>query len=343
MKIAVDAMGGDNAPVEIIKGALDAAQEPGTEVVLVGSAEQILRCLDSMGIKNLPRGVEITNTTETVTMEDDPAKAVREKKNSSMAVILNMLRDGQADAAVSAGSTGALLSGATLVVKRIRGIRRAALAPIIPNESGGCIIVDSGANVDCSAEYLVQFAFMGAYYAKCMLGRDEPRVGLLNIGVEKGKGDALRQETYQYLTRAAHDGKINFVGNIEARDVMNGAVDVVVSDGFSGNVLLKAMEGMALYMSGQIKKIFFKNLRTKLGALLVKGEMGSFRKKMDYSEVGGSIFLGISKPVIKAHGSSNARAIKCAIAQAVTIASSNMIGEISGHIEDMKLSAENIQ
>lgn len=337
MRIAVDAMGGDNAPMEIIKGAFAAAEELGVDVVLVGSTEEILRCMEKMGMGNLPKGVEIANATQVITMEDDPAKAVREKKDSSMSVMLNMLRDGEADAAVSAGSTGALLSGATLTVKRIRGIRRAALAPIIPNEHGGCILVDSGANTECSAEYLVQFAFMGSVYAKCVLECKNPRVALLNIGAEESKGTALHQETYRLLKIASENGKINFAGNIEARDVMMGKADVIVADGFSGNILLKAMEGMGLYIVGQLKKLFLKSLKNKLSALVLKKDIYSLKKAMDYEEVGGSIFLGITRPVIKAHGSSKANGIKSAIAQAAKAGSSDMIDEINASLEDIRL------
>jgi phosphate acyltransferase len=272
-----------------------------------------------------------------VTMEDDPAKAVREKKDSSMTVMLNMLRDGGGDAAVSAGSTGALLSGATLVVKRIRGIRRAALAPLIPTKNGATVLIDCGANVECSVEYLVQFAYMGSAYAKYMLGKERPSVGLLNIGSEETKGTELLKETYKMLKEADRQGKLSFIGNIEGRDVFEGKADVIVCDGFSGNILLKSIEGTALYLTGEVKNLFYKNCRTKLAGLLVKKDIAGFKKKLDYSEVGGSIFLGITKPVIKAHGSSDAKSIKSAIGQAVKIASSGMIEEISSRLEDMKL------
>lgn len=343
MRIVIDAMGGDHAPQEIIKGAVEAAKESDIEVVLVGRAEEILRCMQGMGMENLPKGVEIANAAQVVDMEDEPTRVLREKKDSSMCVMLNMLRDGQADAAVSAGSTGALLTGATLIVKRVRGIRRAALSPVIPNDSGGCILIDSGANPDCSAEYLVQFAFMGAAYAKCVMGRERPRVGLLNIGAEESKGTALQLETYALLKKAGQLGKINFIGNIEARDVMMNAADVIVCDGFSGNILLKAMEGMGLYISGLLKKLFLKGIKNKLAALILKKDIYAMKKSLDYSEVGGSIFLGISKPVIKAHGSSNAHAIKCAVMQAEKAARSGVIKEITDALEDIKLLSDDAQ
>ncbi len=335
MKIIVDAMGGDNAPEEIVKGAVMAVEELGAEVVLVGAAEAILRCVQEMGRSDLPKGLEIANSTQVVTMEDDPARAVRDKKDSSMSVMLRMLRDGEGDAAVSAGSTGALLSGATLVVKRIRGIRRAALSPILPTKQGGCVLIDCGANAECSTEYLVQFAFMGEALARLYMGKKEPRVGLLNIGTEAGKGTSLQKDTYRLLQKAGEAGKLNFVGNVESRDVFEGVCDVLVTDGFSGNVLLKSIEGTAMYLVGELKGLFLKNLRTKLAALLVKGDMRGFRKQLDYREVGGTVFLGIAKPVVKAHGSADAKAAKNAIAQAMKLASSGLSEELARRLADM--------
>ncbi len=323
MKIIVDAMGGDNAPLEIVKGAIQAVEELKTEVMLVGNTEAILRCVQELGHQNLPKGLEIANASEVVTMEDDPARAVRDKRDSSMAVMLYKLRDGEGDAAVSAGSTGALLSGATLVVKRVRGIRRAALAPILPSQGGGCVLIDCGANAECSPEYLQQFAYMGSVLAKSYLGKAQPKVGLLNIGTEESKGTELQKETYALLMKDREAGRLNFVGNVEARDVFSGACDVLVADGFSGNVLLKGIEGTALYMSSNLKQVFLKNGLSKLAALLVKGGLRDYKKAMDYTEVGGTVFLGIQKPVVKAHGSCNAKAIHAAIRQAVKLASAD--------------------
>lgn len=337
MKIIVDAMGGDNAPLEIIKGAVAAVEELKAEIILVGNGEEILRCIQKLGMNNIPKGIEIANASEVVEMEDDPSKAVREKKDSSMTVMLNMLRDGAAEAAVSAGSTGALLSGATLIVKRIRGIRRAALAPIIPGRKGGSVLIDCGANAECTPEYLLQFAYMGTAYAKYMFNIERPAIGLLNIGSEEHKGTELQKETYKLLKEASEQDKLNFIGNIEGRDVFEGRADVIVADGYSGNILLKAIEGTALYLTGELKRLFYKNIKTKLAALLIKNEIKDFKKKLDYGEVGGSIFLGIAKPVIKAHGSSDAKAIKSAIGQAMKIASTDMIKEISSRMDDMKL------
>ncbi len=334
MKIIVDAMGGDNAPMEIVKGAIQAVEEVGAEIILVGNAEAILRCVQELGLQNLPKGLEIANASDVVTMEDDPARAVRDKKDSSMAVMLYKLRDGEADAAVSAGSTGALLSGATLVVKRVRGIRRAALAPILPSRTGGCILIDCGANSECSSEYLQQFAYMGKVLAQSYLGRKDPRIGLLNIGAEDTKGGPLQKETFALLSRDAREGKLNFVGNVEARDVFNGVCDVLVTDGFSGNVMLKAIEGTAIYMGDGLKQVFYKNGLSKLAGALVKGGLKDFKKSMDYTEVGGTVFLGINKPVVKAHGSSNAKAICSAIRQASKLASADLAGELSALLAD---------
>ena len=334
MKIIVDAMGGDNAPMEIVKGAIQAVEEVQAEIILVGNAEAILRCVQELGLQNLPKGLEIANASDVVTMEDDPARAVRDKKDSSMAVMLYKLRDGEADAAVSAGSTGALLSGATLVVKRVRGVRRAALAPILPSKTGGCVLIDCGANAECSAEYLQQFAYMGKILAQSYLGKKNPKIGLLNIGAEDSKGGTLQKETFALLTKDKEAGKLNFVGNVEARDVFSGACDVLVTDGFSGNVMLKAIEGTAIYMGDGLKQVFYKNGLSKLAGALVKNGLREFKKGMDYTEVGGTVFLGINKPVVKAHGSSNAKAICSAIRQAVKLASADLAGELSAMLSE---------
>ena len=339
MKIIVDAMGGDNAPVSNVRGALAAVRELGVEVILVGRGEDILKVLKEDGIGELPPGLEIVHASEVVEMCDNPATAFREKKDSSLTVGLNLLKSGEGDAFVSAGSTGALLSGATLVVKRIRGIRRAALAPVVPTGNGGAVLIDCGANAECPPEYLLQFAYMGSYYAEHVLGRPEPRVGLLNIGVEPSKGTSLQTAVYPMLVEAGKAGRINFVGNVEAREAVEGAVDVIVADGYSGNIFLKTMEGTGLFLAKEIKGIFVKNLMTKLAAALVSDGLKKFKKLMSSSEVGGTALLGISKPVIKAHGSSDAYAIKNAIRQANQFASSGIIGNISDNIDLMRLDA----
>ena len=342
MKIIVDAMGGDNAPMEIVKGAIMAVQELPMEILLVGNTEAILRCVQELGHQNLPKGLEIANASDVVTMEDDPARAVRDKKDSSMSVMLYKLRDGEGDAAVSAGSTGALLSGATLVVKRVRGIRRAALAPILPSKSGGCVLIDCGANAECSPDYLQQFAYMGDVLARKYLGKGEPRVGLLNIGAEDTKGTSLQKETFALLQEDGEAGRLNFVGNVEARDVFSGVCDVLVTDGFSGNVLLKGIEGTALYMSDGLKQVFMRSALSKLSALLVKDGLREFKKSMDYTEVGGTVFLGINKPVIKAHGSCSAKALCSAVRQAVKLASADMAGELAAMLEARGAEADRV-
>ena len=339
MKLIIDAMGGDNAPLEIVKGALSGQKRWGVDVTLTGDTTAILQALEACGEKTLPQGMEIVHTTETVEMCDDPATVFRRKKDTSMGVGLTMLRDGKADAMVSAGSTGALLTGATLIVKRIRGIRRAAMAPVIPTTTGQAVLIDCGANAECPPEYLMQFAYMGSYYAEHVLGRPQPKVGLLNIGVEPSKGTELQTTVYPLLKQAGEEGRICFVGNIEAREAVEGAVDVIVADGYSGNIFLKTMEGTGLFLAKEIKGIFVKNLMTKLAAALVSDGLKKFKKLMSSSEVGGTALLGISKPVIKAHGSSDAYAIKNAIRQANQFASSGIIGNISDNIDLMRLDA----
>lgn len=340
MKIIVDAMGGDNAPKAPVLGALEAVKEYGAEVILVGRGEEILSVLHEAGVADLPAGVEITHADQVVEMCDNPATAFKEKKDSSLTVGLNLLREGAGDAFVSAGSTGALLSGATLVAKRIKGIRRAAMAPVVPTGGGGAVLVDCGATAECTPEFLLQFAFMGSYYAERVLGRPEPKVGLLNIGVEPSKGTELQREAYRLLQKAGDEGRLNFVGNVEAREAVEGAVDVIVSDGYSGNIFLKTMEGTGLFVGRELKKMFMKNLKSKLAALLVKNGISQFKKLMDAGEVGGTALVGISKPVIKAHGSSDAYAMKNAIRQAVEFKKSGIIEGITENIPYMRLPAK---
>ena len=340
MKIIVDAMGGDNAPQAPVMGALKASELYGVDVTLVGRGEDILKVLEENGIKELPAGVEIAHASEVVEMCDNPATAFREKKDSSLTVGLTMLKNGQGDAFVSAGSTGALLAAATLLVKRIKGIRRAAMAPVVPVGNGGAVLIDCGANAECPPEYLLQFAYLGSYYAGKVLGKENPRVGLLNIGAEPNKGDALRLETYERLRAAGERGEFNFVGNVEAKEAMLGECDVIVADGFSGNILLKAVEGAGKFSGRKLKEVFGANLRTKIGYLLVKKEFAGFKKLLDPSEVGGVALLGISKPVVKAHGSSDALAICNAVRQAMEVAKSGIIEDITANVDKMKVSRE---
>lgn len=336
MKIIVDAMGGDNAPQAPVQGAIQAAKEYGVDIVLVGREEAVQAVLKENNL-TLPANVTVRHASEVIEMCDDPAKAYRRKKDSSMTVGLTMVKNGEGDAFVCAGSTGALLSGATLVTKRIKGIRRAALAPVIPTGHGGSVLLDCGANAECPPEYLLQFAYMGSYYAEKFLGRPDPKVALLNIGVEPSKGTSLQTAVYPMLQEAAAAGRINFVGNIEAREAIEGAVDVIVCDGYSGNILIKAMEGTGKVVSREMKKMFKKNIFTMLAAALVSGGIKEMKKLMSSDEIGGTALLGIAKPVIKAHGSSNAYAFQNAIRQARDFAASGIIESITANVEVMKL------
>lgn len=330
MKIILDAMGGDHAPQAPVLGAIQAAKDFGAQITLVGKGDEILEVMRANGIENLPEGMEIANAEEVVDMHDDPANVIRKKKNSSMVIGLRMLSEEQGDAFVSAGSTGALLSGATLIVKRVKGIRRAAMGPVMPNKAGGkTVILDCGANAECTPEFLLQFGLVGSLYAQKYLGVKTPKVGLLNIGTEDSKGTPLQKEAYALLTEAHEKGVLNFVGNVEARDVPLGAVDVVVCDGFAGNVLLKSIEGTAMFMGSLMKnRIFKRSFMSKIGYLFCKKGVDAVMKMLDYREIGGTQFLGIKKPVIKAHGSSDALAFRNAIKQAMDAAGSDISAEL---------------
>ena len=298
MKIILDAMGGDNAPAAVVEGAVQAVSAYDVDVVLVGREDEVRACLRECGAAENER-VSVVHAPDVIDMHDDPATAIREKKEASMTIALRMLAAGEGDAVVSAGSTGALLSGATLIGKRIRGIRRAAMAPVLPNKSFGVVLIDCGANVECTPEYLLQFAFMGSFYSKQILGCPEPKVGLLNIGTEDTKGGELQKTAFALLQKASEDGRIRFVGNVEAREVFSGDVDVLVTDGFSGNVLLKGIEGTALFLMKLIKQSLMSTIISKLGALLVGKELRKLKKLFDAGETGGTPMLGISKAVIK--------------------------------------------
>ncbi len=325
MRILIDAMGGDNAPGEIVRGAVEASREFHVDVALVGREAEILACLNEMGVSP-GEHIQVVNAPDVISMEDDPSTATRKKPESSMAVALQMLHRGEGDAVISAGSTGALLSGATLTVRRIRGIRRACFGPVIPNGGKGTLLIDCGANVECTAEYLLQFAYMGKFYTHDLLGCEDPRIGLLNIGAEETKGTELQKQTYALLKEAHEAGRLNFVGNVEARDV------------FSGNVLLKCIEGTAMMLMKRLKGIFYKNTANKLAAAVLKKDVYALKSLFDPSEVGGTALLGISKPVIKAHGSSDARAIRSAVRQAITFIDSDVIGSIEKNVAYMRIS-----
>ena len=330
MKIIIDAMGGDHAPEEIVKGAVLARKQLGYDLILAGREADIRRCLAAEGAENDP-GITVHHAPDVIDMNDDPTAAIRRKKESSMVVALNLLKDGEGDAVVSAGSTGALLTGATLIVRRIKGIRRAAMAPALPNLGAGALLIDCGANAECTPDQLVQFAHMGSLYAQRMLHVDAPRVALLNN--EEHKGTPLQQETYQLLKNT----QLNFVGNVEASQVLFGEVDVIVTDGFSGNILLKSIEGTAKFLLKAIKGVLMSGLKNKLAALMIKNDIGALKAMMDPNETGGTALLGISKPVIKAHGSSEAPAIVNAIRQAAEFAQSGFIQTIAESVETMQV------
>lgn len=327
MKIIVDAYGGDNAPLEIVKGALDARAEYGHDIVLAGKEEEIRRIAAENNLSL--DGVEIVDAPDVISMNDDPKAILREYKNCSMAVGLRLLAEGGGDAFVSAGSTGALIMGATFLVKRIKGISRAALATIIPSAKEPFMMLDSGANVDCRPEMLMQFARMGSIYMSEVVRPGKPAtVGLLNVGTEEHKGGELQHETYALLKNS----DMNFIGNVEARDVPAGVADVIVTDGFAGNVLLKGMEGTIDMLLQFVKGILYATPFTKLAALTMKSGFGKLKKKLSTAEHGGAPLLGVAKPVIKAHGNSKAYAFKNAIRIAADFAAADVIGKITASV-----------
>lgn len=336
MKIIVDAMGGDNAPESAVWGGALAAKEYGEQVLLVGDPDKVAAILKDKGMENTP-GVTIMPASDLVDMHDDPATVLRRKPDSSMAVAFKLLKSGEGDALVSAGNTGALLTGATLYGGRIKGIRRGALAPVMPCKSGQVMLCDAGANTECTAEMLLQFAFLGSLYAEKINGIKNPRVGLVNNGTEDTKGDPLRKEAYALLKKAGDEGRLNFVGNVEGSMVPLGACDIAVCDGYSGNVMLKTIEGVAKFMAGAIKDVFMRNTATKLSYLACKKGMDEFRDLFNQDKIGGAPFLGIAKPVIKAHGSSNEIAVMNAVRQAIAYTKSGMIQAVSENIKYMTI------
>ena len=337
MKIILDAMGGDLAPEAPVLGAIEASKAYNAEITLVGRGAEILEVLKKHGIETLPAGIEIAHADDVVDMHDDPGKVIHKRKNSSMIIGLRMLAEGQGDAFVSAGSTGALLSGATLIVKRLKGIRRAAMAPAMPTKAGHKVVIcDCGANAECTPEFLLQFGLVASAYAKNTFGIENPKVGLLNIGTEDSKGGQLQKDAYALLKQAGEQGLINFTGNVEARGVPLGDVDVVVCDGFNGNVLIKSIEGTAMFMGSMMKKMFKKNIFSKLGYLMCKSGAMEMVKMLDYREIGGTQFLGIKKPVIKAHGSSDALAFRNAIRQAVEAANADFTAQLEQDLARVK-------
>lgn len=334
MRIIVDAMGGDNAPESAVIGGALAAKEYGEQVMLVGQPDTVAEILKKRGMQDTD-GLTIMPASDLVDMHDDPATVLRKKPDSSMAVAFKLLKAGEGDALVSAGNTGALLTGATLFGGRIKGIRRGALAPVMPCSGGQVMLCDAGANTECTAEMLLQFAFLGSLYAEKINGVVKPRVGLVNNGTEDTKGDPLRKEAYALLKKAGDEGRLNFVGNVEGSMVPLGACDVAVCDGFTGNIMLKTIEGVAKFMAGQIKGVFMRNTATKLGYLACKKGMDEFRDLFNQDKIGGAPFLGIAKPVIKAHGSSNEIAVMNAVRQAIAYTRSGMIHEVEQNIQYM--------
>ena len=328
MKIIVDAFGGDNAPLEILKGCRSAADDFKVGIILVGDEEKIYSCANQNGIKL--DCMEILDAPDVMLMTDSPSEVLKSKKNSSMAVGLQALADGKGDAFVSAGSTGALVMGATFLVKRIKGVKRPAIGSVLPSNDKPFLLLDCGANADCTAEHLKQFAQMGSIYMEKFVKCKSPRVALANIGTEDSKGDRLRHEAFSLLKDCSD---INFIGNVETRDVPYGCCDVLVADGFTGNIILKLYEGVAGAMMDNIKSIFKKSSITMLAAMMVKGGLLGLKMRMDYSEFGGAPLLGVNGVVIKAHGSSDAKALRNAIRQAKTCAEMDVVGTIARSVE----------
>lgn len=332
MKIVIDAFGGDNAPLEVLKGARDAIKDFGVDIIVTGD-EQVLRdCAKQYDIDI--NKIKIVNAPTIMPVDEDPGKILKEYSESSLAVGLKLLAEGKADAIISAGSTGALLMGATFIVKRIKGIKRPALGAMIPTGSGkSYLLLDSGANSDCRPDMLAQFAVMGTAYCKTVFNIESPGVGLINIGVEDTKGGQLQQETYALLSRAKG---INFIGNIEARELPFGVCDVAICDGFTGNVALKLTEGYAKFFTGMFKDILMSNFATKFAALFIKKGIRDMRALLDYKEHGGAPLLGVRCPVIKAHGSSDARAFRNAVRQAMFACENNIAVQIENGLALLK-------
>lgn len=327
MRIVVDAFGGDNAPLEIVKGAAEASNQFKAEITLTGNKTEIERIIRENNLKFFGK-LLIVDTDDVISMHDDPTTILKAHSNSSMALAFKELCEGRADAFVSAGSTGAIVVGGTLIVKRIKGIKRPALGGLIPSPDGHYMLMDMGANAECRPEMLTQFGIMASVYLEKVEGIENPKIGLLNIGVEDTKGDELRVEAYKLLKQAP----INFVGNIESREMPKGVCDAVIADGYTGNIALKLIEGTSITLFKMVKQALYKNIINKIAALILKKDLYALKSMMDSSEVGGAPLLGVSKPVIKAHGSSDAKAIKNAICQAIIFTEKNVISTISENI-----------
>lgn len=324
MKILVDAMGGDNAPLEIIKGSIDAHNEFGIDIILVGQ-EDVIRKVSSENELNIS-DFQIVNASEVIATDEDANSVLKKKPDSSMSVALKMLSNGEGDAFVSAGNSGALCVGGTLIAKRIKGIKRPGFAPVMPHFGGGCfMLIDAGANLEARPEMLMQFAVMASAYMKSVMHVENPRVGLVNVGTEEHKGTELQHQTYELLK----ESDLNFIGNVEGRDLPYGACDVAVCDGFTGNIVLKTFEGTAKAIMGKVKELFSKSAKNKIAAALVMKDIKNLVKEFDYNEYGGAPIMGTSKPVFKAHGSSKAKTFKNALRLTKEYVEADVINEIS--------------
>lgn len=325
MKIIVDAFGGDNAPQEILLGCAQARADLGVDILLTGDKARLEACAKELGLSQDLAKMEILPCGEILTMEDEPTSVIREKTDSSMAVGLRALAQDRGDAFASAGNSGALVVGATTIVKRVRGVKRVAFAPVMPGSNGFFMLIDGGANVDCRPEMLLQFGLMGSAYMKSVMGIENPRVALANVGAEEHKGDQLRQEALALL-KACPD--IRFTGNIEARDIPYNQADVVVADGFTGNMILKLYEGVAMALMDKVKGVFMGSLKGKLAAAMVYNDLKKMKKELDYNEYGGAPIMGCSKPVFKIHGSAKASTVKSALALSRDYTQSGIIEQI---------------
>lgn len=325
-KIAIDVMGGDNAPVEIIKGCVEASKETDSTLILVGDKDIIIKELKKYTYPS--NRIKILHASEVVTMEDSPTEVIRRKKDSSMVVGLNLLKDKKADAFVSAGNTGALLAGGTFIVRRLEGVQRPALASLIPTDKGYSLLMDCGANTDAKSTYLEQFARMGDIYMRELKGINNPSVGLINIGVEEEKGNTAVKEAYKLL----QDSNMNFIGNVEARDISMGDADVLICDGFVGNIVLKQMEGFGLWIFKLLKEELTQNPIRKLGAAIIMPALKGLKDKFDYSEQGGAPLLGLNGLVVKTHGSAKAKQVKHTILQSAKLADQDVVEKIKQNI-----------
>ncbi len=329
MKIIIDAMGGDNAPFEIVKGACLASEKYKSKLVLVGDKPKIESCMKQLDADS--RIIDIVHTDVQITMEDDPLTVVRAKKDSSMTIGLNLLKD-DGDAFVSAGNTGALHVGSSLIIRTIKGVQRSGIATIMPFEKP-VLLMDSGANVNVTADYLVQWALMGQVYMKNVMGVDAPTVGLLNNGAEEHKGTQIQIDAYQKLK---NNSNIKFIGNVEGKELPTAPCDVVVTDGFTGNITLKLIEGVSKFFFGYMKKMYTHNVLTKMSYLAMKDQLREMKHNFDASEYGGAPLLGLQKPVIKAHGSSDAKAIMNAVRQAEAFVKTGVIEDITQSLESIR-------